>query len=199
MTRKATPVSGLLADRDASPTVRALLDIADLKQLFREGWLRRGLDPARAESVADHSFGVAALALVLTPALRPDLDAGRVLRMAVAHDLGEIHAGDLVPADGVAPRAKHRREAEGVARLAAGLPGDAGSRLRSLWDEAEARRSPEARFVRQLDRLEMALQATAYQLRDAVDAGEFLRSARRDIDDPGLLDLLDALERLTEP
>lgn len=179
---------------EASPLVEAYFQAAHLKQLYRQGWLRRGVAADHCESVADHSYGTALLAMLLADAVRPDLDAGKVLRLALLHDLGEVHAGDLIPSDGVTDGDKHEREAIAVRRVLAGVPGS--DRHVALWEEYEAQQTPEARFVRQVDRLEMALQAAVYEAQGHADLTEFLESARRDVDDPALTPLLDELARL---
>lgn len=123
-----------------------------LKVLDRAGWKRVGV--AAPESVADHSYGVALAALVLAP---PELDRARLLAMALLHDLAEVRIGDITPHDGVPREEKKRREAAAAAALFADHPG-----LLALWEEAEAGQSAEARFLKELDRLDMALQAEAY-------------------------------------
>ncbi len=149
---------------------KRLLEACTLKSLARAGWVRAGVpDP---ESVAAHSWGVAWLVLTLSP---PELDRGRALAMAVLHDLGEVRVGDLTPHDRFDPDDKTRRERAAVDDLVG--PFDGGDELRALWDEYEAGESPEARFVRACDKLDMALQAEVYADRHGVDTEEFVRSA----------------------
>jgi len=162
-----------------------------LKQLFRQGWLRHGVPPERCESVADHSFSVAVLAMLLSDAHFPDLDTARVLRLALLHEFGEIYAGDITPADGVSGEEKHRREEDSVVRVLSKLPN--GEMYITLWREYEDNQSPEARFVRQIDRLEMALQASVYQRQGLLDPAEFLRSAGAALSAPELRRILDEL------
>src|SRR5690606_14882322 len=131
----------------------ALIEAVGLKALPRTGWVRRGI--AGPESVAAHSWGVAWLVLALLP---PALDRGRALAYAVLHDLPEVRVGDLTPSDGVAPAEKARREHAAMDGLCASLP-----HLAATWRAYEAQADPEARFVRQLDRLDMAIQAVAYE------------------------------------
>ncbi len=181
-------------DDSLSPVIEAYFQFQHLKQLFRQGWLRRGVGPEHAESVADHSFGAALLAMLLADQLRPDLDVGRVMRLALIHDLGEAHAGDLTPEDGVSAGEKRAREREGVQRILGGLPGE--DRYLELWEEYEQSSSPEAAFVRRVDRLEMALQATVYETQGHGDLGEFLATARRDIGGSELAGLMDELDRI---
>jgi len=71
-----------------------------LKRLLRQGWLDRGVPPADTESVADHSLGVALLAWMAAleaQAAGADLDPGRVLALALVHDLPEAEIGDWTP------------------------------------------------------------------------------------------------------
>ena len=187
------PVAELFGDRPPSRLLAAWYAASRLKRIHRRGWLARGLPAERGESVADHVFGVAVLALLLGPG-RPALDPGRLLRLALVHDLGESGAGDLIPSDGVPPAEKTARERAALAALAADLTG--GAELLADWEDYEAGASPEARFVRQLDRLEMALQAVAYARTEGLPPGEFLASAGRAVDDPELRGLLDELATL---
>lgn len=158
--------------------IDALVEALALKALDRAGWLRVGV--RRPESVAAHSWGVAWLALVLCP---DDLDRERVLAYAIVHDLPEVRTGDLTPADGVAPEDKAVRERAAIRELAREIPGVA-----ALWEAYERQADPEARFVRQLDRLDMALQAVAYAREAPTE--EFLASAERFVDDPRLVPLM---------
>ena len=185
------PVS-LLGGKDTPPLARAYFELCQLKQLYRQGWLRRGVPHERCESVAEHSFGVAALALWLAEAYFPELDSGKLLRMALLHDFGEVYAGDIIPEDGVTQQDKSQREAASVAQVLGKLPGGQG--YVELWEEFERGDTPEARFVRQVDRLEMGLQAGVYQAQGFERMGEFLASARQALSDQSLLELLAAVD-----
>lgn len=155
---------------------RSLLDEAlALKELARAGWVQSGV--AHPESVAAHSWGVAWLALVLCP---PGLDLMRVLALAVIHDLAEVRMGDLTPRDPVSPEEKAQREAAAAAELLAERPD-----LLELWRDYARRGSAEARFVHQLDKLDLGL--TARRLaRGQVgwDPSEFIDSARAALSGP---------------
>jgi len=174
----------------ASNVLRTYLQFSALKRLPRTGWLLRGVEPVQCESVAAHSHGVAMLAMLLMDG-RP-LDAEKVLRLALIHDLGEAQVGDITPSDGVSAREKHRMEAEAVSAILGELAG-AEAHL-EIWDEYEAGQTAEARFVRQIDKLEMALQAACYRAEGHEGLAEFFESARASIDDPVLLAVLDAAQ-----
>jgi putative hydrolases of HD superfamily len=189
-----------------------------LKQIRRQGWVDRGVtDP---ESVADHSWSVALLAWLLA-AERPDLDRERVLLLGIVHDLPEAVAGDATPFDRhrdesgqidpalflEAPgypaderNLKHQREKEALEQMLAGVPAGLAADIRSAWSEYEANSTPEARFVKQVDKLETAMQAFAYRHDDprlVVDS--FLRGAELDIEDERLLLVLKDLDRDADP
>lgn len=168
---KNSPPLTLFPEQRLSSLIRLYLEANQLKQLYRQGWLQRGVPAERCESVAEHSFGVATLALFVADALFPQLDRQRLLRMALLHDFGEIHAGDLTPADGVSSAEKRRRETASVERVLAGLPG--GAEYVALWREYEEGVSAEARLLRLLDRLEMGLQALIYERQGSADLSEF--------------------------
>lgn len=174
------------------PIIEAYFEFCHLKQLYRQGWLQRGVPPERCESVAEHSFGVTLLAVLLAEAHFPDLDAEKVIRIALLHDLGEIYAGDLTPADNVDADEKHRRERVSVEKVLLKLP--RGARYVALWEEYERQETPEAQFVRQIDRLEMALQASVYEHQQLADLGEFFTSAGEAVTLPELRAVLEALK-----
>jgi putative hydrolase of HD superfamily len=192
-TKADNPVT-MLKDQNVDPFIWAYFELCQLKQLYRQGWLRRGVSRERCESVAEHSFGCAVLATWLAQAYYPELDVCKVLRMALLHDFGEIYAGDLIPGDEIEPEEKHKREAGSVAQVFGKLPG--GAVYLSLWEEFERNESAEARFVRQIDRLEMGLQAGVYALQGLVQPEEFFASARLGLEEPRLSGLIDALDTL---
>ncbi|MEC7946646.1 MAG: HD domain-containing protein, partial [Myxococcota bacterium] len=80
---------------------------------------------------------------------------------------------------------KHAREAAAAEHLFAAAP-----RLLARWREYAAQQTDEARWVRQLDKLDMALQARIYA-ESGADTAEFLRSAGPGIQDPRLRALLE--------
>jgi putative hydrolase of HD superfamily len=162
--------------------VDALVEAVALKRVTRAGWIRHGIPTP--ESVAAHSWGVAWLVTVLLP---PGMDLGRALSYAVLHDLAEVRTGDITPHDRVSAASKAELEDRAMASLTNALP----AHLYATWRAYEAQADDEARFVRQLDRLDMAIQAVAYQ--EHGDLREFLRSAAAVIAHPALVPLLGEL------
>lgn len=148
-----------------------------LKRVPRSGWLLRGVP--HVESVADHSYGTALVALALADVLNAShdlpqpLDTGRLLTIAVLHDLAEARLTDL-PSPVlryISREAKQRAEATILQELIGGLP--SASELLSLWEEFETGSSPEGRLVRDADRLEMLAQCLRYEQAGCRTLGEF--------------------------
>lgn len=195
METKAGNPASLLPGKEVTPFLRAYFELCHLKQLFRQGWLRRGIPGERCESVAEHSFGVAVLALWLSQAYYPQLDQNKVLCMALLHDCGEIYAGDITPSDPVSAEEKYCRELEAVRRLFDKLPGGEG--YVQLWQEFEAGSSPEAQLIRQVDRLEMGLQASVFTAQGFEGLEQFFVSARAALVDDALIQLLAESDKIT--
>lgn len=171
--------------------LKIYLEISHLKQLYRQGWLRRGVPRESCESVADHVFATALLAYWLARAHFPQLNADKVLRLALMHDLGEIYAGDIIPQDQIDPATKSTQERVAVEKIFSSLP--SGAEYLALWDEFEQASSSEALFVRQVDRLEMAMQAYLYEQQGQGDLQEFFNSADQALDDPHLRRVFSAM------
>ncbi len=138
--------------------VDALLGAVALKAESRTGWEQHDIDDP--ESVAAHSWGVALLAVVLADEWDRSLDRQRALELAVVHDLGEAVAGD-VPA--TAPESARRAAAERERATLAGFGEAFGVDLLARYDELQRNETPEARFVHELDKLEMLVQAVSYE------------------------------------
>jgi putative hydrolase of HD superfamily len=148
-----------------------LMEALALKNLDRAGWLRVGIK--HPESVAAHSFGVAFAAMLRCP---PELSREKVLMMALLHDLAEVKVGDITPYDGISKKEKYQREQKAIRELLADHP-----ELLALAEEAEARTSPEARFIKELDLLDMGLTALSYK-QAGMDTAEFLEAAGEVLD-----------------
>lgn len=135
--------------------IRFILEIDKLKHIVRQTLL---LDGSRQENSSEHSWHLAVMAIFLSEyAKEKDLDVFRVMKMAVIHDLVEIDAGDTYCYDEKGNSGKLQREQAAADRIFSILPEDQTRELRSLWDEFEARETPEARFAAALDRLQPLL------------------------------------------
>lgn len=196
MHTKASIAITHLQGKNTLPLVQAYFEFHQLKQLYRQGWLKRGISPDRCESVAEHSFGVAVLSIFIAEAYFPELDLSKVVKMGLLHDFGEIYAGDFTPSDLISPEEKQHLEAESVREVLAKLPNGAG--YIALWEEYDRQESPEARFIAQVDRLEMVLQASVYEHEGLADLSEFFTSTEPVLSAPDLKAMLQALQALRQ-
>ena len=152
-----------------------LKEILGLKNVLRAGWVKAGI--TTPESVAAHSWGMSMLALKLAP---KELNLARVLSLCIIHDIPEVRVGDLTPHDDTSTKAQD--ELKTMTEMAPEWVG--------LFEEYEQGQTPEAKFVKQLDKLDMALQAEIYQAEFGISLEEFVESARLRIDDEVLKNLL---------
>ena len=139
-----------------------------LKRIPRTGWVRNNVnDP---ESVADHSMRTAYLGLILCP---PELDKDKVVQMALVPDVAESLATDITPLDNVTREEKYQRERRAWEEITTSLGnGD----MQALWQEMEDGKTKEARFVFELDKLEMLIQAEEYEkLQPGLDLSQFFK------------------------
>lgn len=190
------PADRLPAASPIHPLIRVYFQFAHLKHLFRQGWLQHGIAQERCESVAEHSFGVAVLSLILADTYYPELDTEKVMRLALLHDFGEIYAGDITPQHGISAQEKARREQQSVSRVFQELPN--AQHYLEIWDEYEQGLTPEARLVRQVDRLEMGLQAAIYERGGATGLEDFYASTRQALSDTEIIGIFKELAQLVK-
>jgi putative hydrolase of HD superfamily len=132
-----------------------ILEIDKLKKIVRQSPLA---DQSRKENDAEHSWHLAVMAILLSEYAKDhQLDVFHVVKLALIHDLVEIDAGDTFCYDKIGNRQKLERETRAADRIFNILPQDQARQMRDLWDEFEARETPEACFAAALDRLQPLL------------------------------------------
>ena len=131
------------------PIVDFVLELEKLKGVTRKV-KPLGLD--RYENSAEHSWQLAMFAISLARYTGAIVDVGRVIRLLLVHDVGEIDTGDrLFFAEGGWEERK-AAEAAAAARIFGMLPENQGADLLALWHEFERGETAEARFARAVDR-----------------------------------------------
>ena len=126
-----------------------------LKTELRHSWLSSG----RQESVAEHSFQMALMALLVHRHLAQPVDLCKALKMILVHDLVEAEAGDVPFFDDSGRRAlKPARERAAIESIRARLGAPLGPEFHDLWLEFERKGSAEARLASALDNLEVQIQ-----------------------------------------
>jgi len=167
--------------------------VGELKRVSRSGWLKAGIRP---ESVADHVFRTTFLAMVYGDL--KGLDSEKMMRMALLHDLPEIITGDLRPEEKTAKL--REEEYEAMKKILSYLPRGLRDSYMKTWREFEEGTSQEAKLVRELDKLEMAMQALEYQQegykKERLE--EFLIYAKAHIKNPEVKKVYKLLESLAK-
>lgn len=144
--RRPLPIPGRLGQQLAF-----LIEVDRLKTVLRASTLA-AVD--RRENDAEHSWHLALMVPVLAEYADEPIDVGHTIRLVVVHDLVEVYAGDTPLYDDHARTSQAERELAAADRLFGLLPDDQALEFRALWDEFEARTTPEARFAKAIDRLE---------------------------------------------
>lgn len=150
---------------DSRTILTVIEELNVLKNIRRAGWVIRGIKDC--ESVAEHVWRMSTLAMMLADVLVEqgvDVDADRVIRMALIHELGEARIGDIpYPAmRHISGEIKYAAERDAVQAVLEGM-GSVGERYFALWEEFEDGCTLEAKIVKAADKLEMMIQAAAYE------------------------------------
>ncbi|MCK4410099.1 MAG: HD family hydrolase, partial [Candidatus Eisenbacteria sp.] len=147
--------------KGCSRLLEIILECNELKAIPRMGWRVRGV--RNGESVAEHSYAVALIAMLVADRLDVDIDREKLLKIALLHDLPEHMLGDIhAPATRLLGEdVKEAAELRIIKRLFTGL--EAGGKYVELWKEFADRSSVEGKLVRAIDKLEMFTQAYQYE------------------------------------
>lgn len=150
---------------EAQKLIAFIEELGILKNIPRTGWRFRGIK--NSESVADHSYRTAVLAMLLADMLAArgeKIDVEKILRISLLHEIAESRIGDIpFPAlKYLKESAKDRIERQAVKDMLSDF-GEIGKLYLKLWSEFERRNSFEAKIVRAADKLELLIQAFEYE------------------------------------
>lgn len=112
------------------------------------------INKSRRENDAEHSWHIAAMAMLFSEYAVEPVDVGRAVMMCVVHDIVEIEADDTFAYDVQANLGKAEREKEAADKIFSKLPEDQGKMIRSLWEEFDAKETADAKFAACLDRIQ---------------------------------------------
>lgn len=165
--------------------------LGKMKKLKRQGWVNRNIK--NPESDAEHSFSLAMLVLLLAP---ENLDLLKCLKMALIHDLPEVFCGDFVPNE-IEEKLKNELENKAMLNVSVQLK---QHEFLKLFYEFEKAETPEAKFVKALDRVDNVFTAKFYEKEQGTDlVDEFAQSAKQrcaKLDDETQQKLLNVLQIL---
>ena len=144
-------------------TMRFYLLATQLKYKIRSGWdaTHWNVSCKRLESIAEHVYGTCILALAIDSEFETHLDMGKVIKMLVLHELGEVVIGDITPFDNISPEEKMKREHAAIERVLGGLIKK--EEYFDLLIEFDSRKTNEAIFAHHCDKLEADIQSKVYQ------------------------------------
>lgn len=140
-----------MEEKRLAQQMKFITEVDRMKSVYRRTLLA---DRSRRETDAEHSWHFALMAMLLAEYAEPGVDVSRVICMALVHDLVEIYAGDTFAYDGEGKKTQRAREEQAADKLFALLPPDQGQELRALWEEFDARETPDARFAAAIDRIQ---------------------------------------------
>lgn len=133
--------------------------VCNLKTIKRSGWIHKS-NITSPESVADHSYSMCMMSMILAEII--NLDSGHIMKMVIIHDLAESLVGDHMP-DDISSEEKQLVEDKAMKKIISKLPNSLRKNYLNIWNEYNDNITVNAKFVHNMDKLEMALQAKEYE------------------------------------
>ena len=124
-------------------TSRDYLNILHIAERLKDTTRHCTTSKRRVESVAEHSWRVSLMALLLRNEF-PDIDIDRVVSMCLVHDLGECFTGDIPTFHKT--DADRKKEDSLLNEWIEGLPREVSDDLKDLYKEMESQETTEARL-----------------------------------------------------
>lgn len=146
---------------DIKNVLQFLEIVYNLKDSARKGWEIRNIQ--NPERIAGHMYAMGIMTFLLGN--DSSLDRVKCMQLALVHDLPECIVGDITPYDGISIDRKHMLEQEAMEKLAGILGDDVGKIMEDIYNEYRAQETPEARFVKDLDKFDMIFTAALYEKR----------------------------------
>ncbi|MBQ4604839.1 MAG: HD domain-containing protein [Clostridia bacterium] len=131
--------------------IEFIITIDEMKNVLRRNLVS---DASRRENDAEHSWHLAVMAMILEEYSADKVDISKVLKIALVHDLVEVYAGDTFAYDVKGNEDKLDREIMAAEKLFRMLKDGQGDEIRALWDEFEAKETPESKYANAIDRLQ---------------------------------------------
>ena len=134
---------------------RDYLDILHVAERLKDTPRHCATTHGRTESVAEHSWRVSLMALLLKREF-PDVNIDRVVDMCLIHDLGECFTGDIPTF--IKTDSDRSLEDSLLDQWVSSLPEEVSAELKSLYAEMEAQETKESKIYKALDKLEALIQ-----------------------------------------
>ena len=147
----------LLSQKENDELLKVIDSFSQLKNILRTGWIKRNVPLEYQETDTEHTMQITSLATSIFKGY-PDLqlDRKKVYEMILIHEIGEQVVGDI--REGTKEhQTKHLREEQAVVNVFENIK--SGDYFVNLWEEFEERKSKEATFTYQLDKIDPVLKA----------------------------------------
>ncbi len=131
--------------------IKFVVTVDEMKNILRRNLV---VDGSRRENDAEHSWHLAIMAIILEEYSAEKVNVEHVIKIALVHDLVEVYAGDTFAYDEKGNEDKEEREIAAANKLFGMLDPVQGSEIRALWDEFEAKKTPESKYANAVDRLQ---------------------------------------------
>ena len=133
-----------------------------LKEVERSGWNTWNVSrDKRVESIPEHVYGAQQLAFAIYSEFDIDVDIFKVNSLLAYHETEEVDIGDLNPFSGVSAAQKAELGTIAVEKVVGNMKKK--NLIKSLIDEFNERKTPEAQFAYLCDKMEADLMAKKYQ------------------------------------
>lgn len=210
---------GFKGQKELEGILDFLLEIGKLKKMPRKGWV--SLEVKNPETIAGHIFTLSLMAWVFGREKKV-LNMGKLLKMALCHELPSIYTGDLITPYGrilpgeieekrevfkrwprLSKKEKekkfsraYKKEKAALKKLTLKLPTSLRKEIIQLFDEYKTASTPEARFLNQLNVLAVLFQGLQYQKKDKSLSVDFLWEwAFEKCEDPTTLEFMEELKK----
>ena len=130
-----------------------------LKNIIRTGWVNWHVDRDRLESVAEHIYSTQMLAIAINSEYKYDIDIQKVIYMLAVHEMEEIMIGDYTQFD-ISREEKLKLGHEAIEKILSELADK--DYIKQMILEFDERKTNEAFFAYQVDKLECDLQCKLY-------------------------------------
>ena len=134
-------------------------------------------------------YRMSVITMLAPESLTSKINVPHCTKMALVHDMAESLVGDITPVCGISKKDKSEREKQTIDFIADRLLGSsvagiglAGQGIKDIWQEYEDGETMNAKFVHDVDKIELLLQMVEYERshkEENVDLAEFSYVAQK--------------------
>lgn len=155
-------------NKKALDILEIMCEMSSLSKMPRIGWVLAGVN--NAESISDHCFETALLAYFLSKNINQKVDMGKIMMMALFHEVGETRLSDLPRR--AKPYVKKFKK-EGEKNISIDVLGDYAEEINTILDEFEEKKTLEARLTEAAEELQIIFKSLIYAKENNGDMSEY--------------------------